>query len=280
MADAHEDAPPRLLALELIDEPEVPVRESMNHVGLVELADSIRDMGLLQPIGVCPNGDRFEVIFGHRRLLAARIARLESIPVRVYSCDGARKAALQIHENADREAVNPAEEGRHYAWLLEHFCEGDVDRLYELVKKRPTYIEPRLAIALGDEQVCQAVMAGQITQGVALELNLEEDASDRKLHLDAAINGGATARVVRSWRLEREAVRRLTRGGEETPSTYAPPPAQPAGSSLVCCICQGNTDTWEMDHLYVHRTCRSRFLDRALERIQTPSGPHQAERKI
>ena len=85
VSDATKSAPEpeggfRLLPLELIDDPQRPLRSDLTEESLAELVLSIKQMGIIEPIIVRPQGNRFEVIAGHRRLSAAALAGLATLP--------------------------------------------------------------------------------------------------------------------------------------------------------------------------------------------------------
>lgn len=87
-----------------------------------EMADSIREQGILQPLVVSPTqGGRFELIAGERRLRAARIAGLVDVPVVIKKVDDGGLLALSIVENVQREDLNPIEESRAYVELMQQF---------------------------------------------------------------------------------------------------------------------------------------------------------------
>lgn len=87
-----------------------------------ELADSIREDGILQPLIVSPLPDgRYELIAGERRLRASRLAGLTEVPVVIKSVDSAGMLALSIIENIQREDLNPIEESRAYQELIDQF---------------------------------------------------------------------------------------------------------------------------------------------------------------
>ena len=87
-----------------------------------ELAESIREQGLLQPLAVSPMADgRFELIAGERRLRASRLAGLEEVAVVVKNVDDEGLLALSIIENIQREDLNPIEEARAYLELTQQF---------------------------------------------------------------------------------------------------------------------------------------------------------------
>ncbi|MBL9138416.1 MAG: ParB/RepB/Spo0J family partition protein [Verrucomicrobiales bacterium] len=88
---------------------------------LKELADSIREQGILQPLVVRRQGERLELIAGERRLRAARLAGLTEVPVIVREADDTTALELMLVENLQREGLNPMDEAQGYAELIERF---------------------------------------------------------------------------------------------------------------------------------------------------------------
>ena len=88
---------------------------------LRELADSIREQGILQPLLVRPRGDTFELIAGERRWRAAQLAGLAEVPVIAREADDHTLLEMMLVENLQRENLNPIEEAEGYAQLIEQF---------------------------------------------------------------------------------------------------------------------------------------------------------------
>jgi ParB family chromosome partitioning protein len=255
---------PPTLRLDLIDAPQRPARESWNDQLLIELSESIRDVGLIQPIVVRPVGDRFEIVAGHRRYMAAQMAGLSELPAVVRDVNDVQMIRLRVHENQHREDWNPAHEANWYAELIETHCDRDVDKLCDLVQRKRAYVEARLLLVLGDPAVFVAVRDEKIPFSVASELNKIQSASGRAMYLDAAIKGGASARIVREWRSRAEYFDTLNPDAAPAAGERPEPPEQMYGSSLVCIICGTNSDHHELQLVYIHRSCQHAILDRFL----------------
>jgi ParB family chromosome partitioning protein len=110
----------RHVPLELITaNPDQP-RRHFDEQTLIELADSIRSRGVIQPVLVRPvAGGRYELVAGERRWRAAQLAELETIPAVVRERDDAQSLELAVIENMAREDLNPVEEARALAGLVE-----------------------------------------------------------------------------------------------------------------------------------------------------------------
>ncbi len=110
------------IALDLIDPSPVQPRSSMDSTALQELAESIRSHGILQPVLLKPIGERYQLLTGHRRTEAAKIATLKTIPalVRTDSTDESQMEWALI-ENMQRQDLNPIERARAYRNYIDRF---------------------------------------------------------------------------------------------------------------------------------------------------------------
>ena len=120
-------------------------RKRFDEESLRELADSIRQKGVLQPISVrpIPDSDKYEIVFGERRYRASQIAGLEEIPVTVSDYSDAEAEEIAITENLQRKDVSPMEEADAYQRLIDS-GRHDVGTLAILFGKSEGYIRSRL----------------------------------------------------------------------------------------------------------------------------------------
>jgi ParB/RepB/Spo0J family partition protein len=142
---------------------------------LTELAASIGRMGVLQPILIRPHpdlddahDDRYEIISGHRRAAAARLAGLVEVPCRL--CEGIcdeQACEIQIVENLQRADLTPLEEAIGYRRLQEEYSQS-VDDIAERVGKSRAYVYAKLKLMALHEAGRAALAAGQISESVAL----------------------------------------------------------------------------------------------------------------
>ncbi len=104
---------------EKVDASELQVRTHFDQNEIDALAKSVKEHGVLQPILVVQNGDRYKVIAGERRLRASKQAGLDRIPARVINSDDKAVHEIALRENLDRVDLHPLEEGEGYVSLLE-----------------------------------------------------------------------------------------------------------------------------------------------------------------
>jgi ParB family chromosome partitioning protein len=131
-----------------------------------ELADSIAERGVLQPILLRPSGEGFEIVAGERRWRAAQKARLHSIPAIVREVDEAAMAELALIENIQREDLNAIEEAEGYKQLIERHGHTQ-DGVAKIVHKSRSHVANLLRLLDLPEFVRQTLVDGKITMGHA-----------------------------------------------------------------------------------------------------------------
>lgn len=226
-----------------------------------ELVSSIRTVGIIQPIALVERGDRFEVIAGHRRAVAARRVGLPVIPATVYPSNHPALRVIQAHENGRREDVNPVDEAFWFAELLESECGHDIDKLASLVAESVSYVDSRLQLLELDDATRDALRANQIRIGVARELLKVTDLHYRNYYLTHAIKSGSTVTVVSGWVLEWKNTH-----GADHPAAPAPAdaPIVASGSTydpMRCAICRKSDPRFVPESLSVHTHCRLAILE-------------------
>lgn len=141
-------------------------RVHFDAASLDELAQSIVERGVLQPILLRPDGDGFLIIAGERRWRAAQRARLHSIPAMIREIDAATTAELALIENIQREDLNAIEEADGYRQLIERHGHTQ-EALARLVHKSRSHVANLLRLLDLPEPVRQALMRGDISMGHA-----------------------------------------------------------------------------------------------------------------
>jgi ParB family chromosome partitioning protein len=109
------------IAMQLIEPSPFQARREFIPEELAELAESIRSEGLLQPIVVRKQGDKFQLVAGERRWRAFQLLKIKAIPARLVEASDASAAAIGLIENLQRADLNPIEEAQGYASLIRDF---------------------------------------------------------------------------------------------------------------------------------------------------------------
>ncbi|MBI2210340.1 MAG: ParB/RepB/Spo0J family partition protein [Deltaproteobacteria bacterium] len=151
-------------------------RRSFDEAKIDELAASVRDQGIIQPLLVRRAGERYELIAGERRLRAARKAGLTDVPVVVREAGNGEMLELALIENLQREDLNPIEEASAYQRLQEEFDLTQEEIARRVGKGRPT-VANSVRLLLLPKEVQQLVTAGKLPAGQARALlGLESEA--------------------------------------------------------------------------------------------------------
>jgi ParB family transcriptional regulator, chromosome partitioning protein len=179
----------RQLPVDLISPNPRQPRSSFEDEGLVGLADSIRTRGVLQPVLVRPLvGGRYELIAGERRWRAAQIAELETVPAIVREDDDAASLELALIENMAREELNPVDEARACAALVEELGLSREEVGLRVGRSRVAVSNLIRLLELPDEAL-ELLERGALTEGHGRALLLAEDHGERRRLARAAVNG-------------------------------------------------------------------------------------------
>lgn len=141
---------------------------------LEELANSVREKGVMQPLLVRPNGDQLEIIAGERRWRAAQKAGLHEVPVIVREVDDKEALELAIIENVQRVDLNPLEEAQGYGQLMDQFSYTQQD-LAQVIGKSRSHVANTLRLLRLPEEVRGMLASGDLTAGHARTLITAED---------------------------------------------------------------------------------------------------------
>ena len=149
-------------------------RVQFDEEALDELADSIRERGVLQPILLKPVGEDYMIIAGERRWRAAQRARLHEIPAIVREIDDSTTAELALIENIQRQDLNPLEEAEGFRQLIHRHghTQDDVGRM---VHKSRSHVANLLRLLDLPQSVRQSLMRGDISMGHARAVATSDD---------------------------------------------------------------------------------------------------------
>ncbi|MDR3217011.1 MAG: ParB/RepB/Spo0J family partition protein [Clostridiaceae bacterium] len=149
-------------------------RKSFNDESLRELSSSITKVGVIQPIIVYPNGDKYIIIAGERRYRAARLAGLKEIPVVIRPNMPAENQQIALIENLQREDLNPIESAEAISDLIENYKLTQEEVASALGKSRPV-VTNLLRLLVLPTEVMQMVRDGQLSSSHARCLVVIDD---------------------------------------------------------------------------------------------------------
>jgi ParB family chromosome partitioning protein len=226
----------QFLAIDQIHESTTNPRQTFEESKLHELAESIRQHGLIQPITVRPNADGFEIVAGARRFRAAQLAELFALPARIVELNDAQVMEWQLVENSQRVDVHPYEEAQGFQRLLD-LPGYDVAALVEKSGKSASHIYARLSLLQLIPEVAEAFTQERITashanliarlpkenQAAAFEQCWRKDWKDDEAHL-------LPARFLSAW-IESNLYLSLA----EAPFDRKDPTLSPAAGACTAC---------------------------------------------
>ena len=219
----------RYLPLErIVPNPDQP-REHFDEEALAELAESIRQQGVIQPVLVeRVESGNFQIVAGERRWRASQLAKLEQIPVLIRDFTPEQKLEIALVENIQREDLSPLEEARGYRHLMDALHLSQQEVADKVGKKRSTVANSLRLLKL-PESMRDAVEKGQLTAGHARALLAVTNPADQDLLFGRIKEKGLSVREAESMATE---MNRGHKGGEKTtppePKSFAPRDAEMA----------------------------------------------------
>lgn len=172
-------------------------RKTFDEDRLNELAESLKRHGMVQPIIVHQNGDRYTIVAGERRFRAARLAGFKTVPVIVKQFDDAEIQEIALVENLQRESLNPIEEAAAIRFLMQQHDLTQEEVSSRLSKSRPAIANSLRLLSLPDS-VQDMVKEGKLSAGHGRALAaIKDEAAVRRLAGDAAINGWSVREIER-----------------------------------------------------------------------------------
>ncbi len=221
--DASPVRPDMMVATErLVPNPDQP-RRTFDPAALEELAESIRQKGVIQPLIVRPLGKpgQYEIVAGERRWRAAQKARLHQVPVLVRELNDTEVLEIAIIENVQRADLNPLEEALAYRQLMDRFGHTQ-EKIAEALSRSRSHIANTLRLLSLPEEVQSMVSTGKLSAGHARALIT----TPNPVELAAKVVGKglsvrATEDLVRKSAVSKTDRRRLSARGEKDADTRA-----------------------------------------------------------
>ena len=181
-------------------------RKVFNKESLEELTNSIKERGVIQPIIVRElknNNDKYEIIAGERRWLAAQNAGLHEVPVVITEADDLKSLEFAIVENVQRHDLNPIEEANGYQRLIDDF-KYDHEKVAKFIGKSRSHISNCLRLLTLPKEVVQLVEIGKLSQGHAkILVGLENAFFVAKKILDKKLSVRQAENLVRFFKTKK-----------------------------------------------------------------------------
>ena len=184
-------------------------RKKFDEDALLELAESIKQFGILQPLLVQDQGAYYELIAGERRWRAAKLAGIKEIPVIIKKFNEQERVEISLIENIQREDLNPIEEAIAYKRLFEEFHLKQ-DEIAERVSKSRTTVTNAKRLLKLDEKVQQMVIDEMLTTGHARALLAVEDQEAQYMVAQKIFDEKLSVRETEKL------IKKILNGGQET----------------------------------------------------------------
>ena len=172
-------------------------RTDINEEQIAELADSIKKVGVLQPILVRAHGSGYQIIAGERRWRASRAAGLERVPVRVMAISDTEALALALIENLQRSDLNPVEEARGYRRLIADYGMTQAE-LADRVSKSRSAVTNTLRLLDLPEDIQELLYQNRLTAGHARAILSVADDDRRHTLARKCVDEGLSVREAES----------------------------------------------------------------------------------
>jgi len=169
------------LSIDLLVPNHYQPRKFFNQQALNELANSIKEYGILNPILVRKKEDKYEIIAGERRFRAAKIIGLSEVPVVIKNMEDAKVAEVALIENLQRENINPIEEAKAYESIIK-LSNITQQKLSEMIGKSQSYIANKIRLLSLSDNIQEALIERKISERHARSLMTVADI-DRQTEL-------------------------------------------------------------------------------------------------
>ena len=187
-----------MISIEELIEPKEELRSVLVKENLEELAESIKELGILEPLIVRPIEDKYEIVAGHRRFLAAQIAELKEVPCVIKEMTDKQVLLERLHENLKREELNVVDQA---ALIHKLRTEGGYSHkeIAEMFGKSEGWVYDTERIHYADQEIKDALIAGHIKKSHAYMLMKHPDKERRLYFLKLCIENGASPKTLDIW---------------------------------------------------------------------------------
>lgn len=236
-----------------IDEPTHDLRAFINREALEELMESIKHVGVLMPLRVFQKNNRYEIIDGHRRFLAARMAGEVAVPCFVVETSGDQVEAEKVEANLHREDISTLEIARMLNYLRSERGYS-IESMAKLMGKSETRIYQILSTLEFDINIQRAMEDKRIPEHVGRLLNKIKNPQRRVMYLQHALDGNASGRTITAWVAQEESFE-LLEAPPQTPDEVVAETPVVARLTMICPCCMKEVNPNATLMLQLDREC-------------------------
>jgi len=186
------------IPVDKIKYPDVVLRSPEDMSGIDELARSISENGLINPLTVKTKGEDYILLAGGRRFEAIKKLGWETVPCHIISASEKAQHAITLIENQQRADLNPLEEAQYYEYL-QQTEKLTQEQIGKLAGTTAAHVNQMLKLLTLDEYTMGALASGDISASQARELTRLPDVKYRQYLVDIIKRNGATVSVLRRW---------------------------------------------------------------------------------
>lgn len=265
----------KLIDINKITAPAVAVRFEVSKESVTELANSIKKIGLIEPVIVRAAGAKYEVIAGHRRLMACRAAGLKKVKTIIVDVSNDDREIIKMHENTQRLNISPVEQAVYFSYLIQK-KKMKQSEIAEMMNVSEGFVSQRLAVMSWHEQLIGALENEQISFSAARELARITESAALLVHLQQAVEHGVTPRVANMWWQDWIKSKHVDIDGTENRehSNDTPPGSN---TSFSCGLCSSVFEYSDMVYLRLCRECYKE-LQEAHRNLNIRSGSREGKK--
>jgi ParB/RepB/Spo0J family partition protein len=200
MARPQKNKQLKKVPLDLIDDPVLLKREDMGtEEEIIELGNSLKNLGQIQAIVLFQKDDRYGIIAGHRRVYAARRVGMLELWAEIIEGTVEQYSLMRFQENRQRLQNNPYEEACFLQEMIDNLQCNQAELAVKL-NVSAAYVAQRLAVLRGYPEVREALRRGEISFSQCRELMQFPDEMSARQYLEITLKGGAKPELLRQWR--------------------------------------------------------------------------------
>ena len=251
-----------LVKLEKIDRPGRIDRLEIEQAEVEELAKSMEQQGLLEPVILREKQGRYEIVAGDRRCLAARLLGWKEIEAIVKDLSDEETAEIRATENLQRVNLTPIEEGKVYE-NLHRFHGYTIEQIARKVGINASLVKRRLDLLKMPLFLQEAIQKNLITYGVAEALWTIQDENAMRYYLGFAVDHGATVAVAREWAKDWKEQNRRNEQQDKDPMEIENPLMQEGTcrpTYLACDICDAPVEAAKIKIIRICPGCLKRII--------------------
>jgi len=241
------------LPLDLIDDPKIRIRDTVDDTDINELMNSMNEIGLLEPIVVRQVANRYEIIAGHRRTRAARLLGWQFIEAKIIQASEEEVFALRLAENLQRKDINPVDEACFIGEIMLKYHKTPED-MVRLLKRSPAWISDRLEVFEMPDFMKEHLRLKKYPLGAALWIFRIENENTRRYYADWAAINGVTVAAAHRWYENLKASQFVLDTSKEVMVDQSTG-RQTVRTKTQCAFCGQDVYLDEANSVWIHPTC-------------------------